>query len=170
MANIIVIYRQPPPQLLPFASLFFHLFLINARTRNRTAPCCLLPYDNEEWLIERENATGTATYFYSLWKLKFICLASNRKHRRIFRVFFTSHDRGMRNDEFGDAKGAHDAGFNELFCSPLVQPLNRRFNQCLSSRTTPFSLYPFSPINIRNRSRDNIYSIFCTIVYCIFLY
>lgn len=81
--------------------------------------------------------------FASLWKLKFICLASNRKQRRIFRVFFTYHDKGMRNDEFGDAEGEHDAGFNELFCSPLVQPLNRRFNQCLSSRTIPLSLSLF---------------------------
>lgn len=50
----------------------------------------------------------------------------------------------MRNDEFGGARGARDVGFNELFCSPLVPPLNRRFNQCLSSRTTPFSLPVFT--------------------------
>lgn len=61
------------------------------------------------------------------------------------RVFFTLGSVGMRGDEFGDARGAHDAGFNELFYSPLVPLLNHRFNQCFSNRINPaLFLRPFT--------------------------
>lgn len=69
----------------------------------------------------------------SLGALKFISAAgrNDRKHPMsrwfFFFSFFVSHRSRTRwreeSDEFGDARGAHDAGFNELFCSPLVPPL-----------------------------------------------
>lgn len=66
----------------------------------------------------------------SLGILKFIPAGRNGRKHRMSRVFFTSHTvvehgwaGGGGGDEFGDARGAHDAGFNELFRSPLVPPL-----------------------------------------------
>ena len=46
---------------------------------------------------------------------------------RMSRVFFYVSRREMRRqgrggDEFGDTRGAHDAGFNELFCLPPLKP------------------------------------------------
>jgi len=67
--------------------------------------------------------------FASLGILKFIPISRrNGRMHRMSRVFFYVSRREMRRqgrggDEFGDTRGAHDAGFNELFCSPLVPPL-----------------------------------------------